>query len=204
MATTFAGIEPGPVRPSGPGIRKMSSDARIVPVAPANKNWPLRRKDICFSPFAEYCRFSILAGESHTRRGEGGVEGRGGPLWSPAPPQRVEFKTGHHCRNEVRDQCTHPVREYALSIPDHCPEGRESSVPSWRGHIVPEKGDKDQDTPPLTPSVLAGILGMDAVLHRGSPSFRVNCRARFIAAIADLSARSCKSHQRMSYCIVRN
>src|SRR5712692_5909315 len=91
-------------------------------------------------------------------------------------PQRVEFKTGHHCRNEVRDQCTHPVREYTLSIPDHCPEGRESSVPSWRGHIVPEKGDKDQDTPPLTPSVLAGILGMDAVLHRGSPSFRVNCR----------------------------
>ena len=49
---------------------------------------------------------------------------------------------------------------------NRCPERRESSVPSWRGHIVPEKGDKDQDTPPLIPRVLAGTLGMDAVLHR--------------------------------------
>ena len=29
-------------------------------------------------------RFSILAGESHPRRGEGGGVGTGGPLWSPA------------------------------------------------------------------------------------------------------------------------
>ncbi len=29
-------------------------------------------------------RFSILAGESYSRRGEGGGEWQGGPLWSPA------------------------------------------------------------------------------------------------------------------------
>ncbi len=28
--------------------------------------------------------FSVLAGESPTRRGEGGGVGKGGPLWSPA------------------------------------------------------------------------------------------------------------------------